>query len=84
VPPPRHFFRLPSSGTELASRVLDIGCAEGLEAIALARLGAAQVVGIDIRIDEARAARLKPSSHPMRRSLKFPTISSPRPVMFTF
>lgn len=41
------------------ARVLDIGCSEGLEAIALARLGAREVVGIDIRIDTTEAARLK-------------------------
>lgn len=40
-------------------RVLDIGCAEGLEAIALAKLGARGVIGIDIRIDTAEAARLQ-------------------------
>lgn len=35
-------------------RVLNIGCAEGLETLAISRLGASYVHGIDIRIDPAR------------------------------
>jgi 2-polyprenyl-3-methyl-5-hydroxy-6-metoxy-1,4-benzoquinol methylase len=34
------------------NKVLDIGCSEGLETIAIASIGASEVVGIDIRIDE--------------------------------
>jgi ubiquinone/menaquinone biosynthesis C-methylase UbiE len=49
------------------ARVLDIGCSEGLEAIALARLGARAVIGIDIRIDTAEAARLKAELAPGSR-----------------
>lgn len=40
-------------------KVLDIGCAEGIESIALGVLGAREVIGIDIRIDLERARQLK-------------------------
>ena len=39
--------------------ILDIGCSEGLESIALSLLGSRQVVGIDIRIDVDGAKKLK-------------------------
>lgn len=39
--------------------ILDIGCSEGLESIALSLMGSRQVVGIDIRIDVDRAKEMK-------------------------
>lgn len=44
--------RFPSIQQMIANKhVLDIGCAEGMETLALAKMGAAKVHGIDIRID---------------------------------
>lgn len=40
-------------------RVLDVGCSEGMESVALARLGAREVDGIDIRIDFERAGEVR-------------------------
>jgi SAM-dependent methyltransferase len=42
---PTHYL-----GALRGARVLDIGCADGYEALALRELGAAEVVGIDIRL----------------------------------
>lgn len=39
-------------------KALDIGCAEGMETIALCLLGAKEAVGIDIRIDPEQSERL--------------------------
>jgi len=51
----------------LDKRILDVGCSEGLEAIAFVNMGAREVVGIDIRTDEQifkkLVAELAPSSN---------------------
>lgn len=39
-------------------KVLDIGCGEGMETLAISMLGASSVHGIDIHIDEARHRRV--------------------------
>ncbi len=44
--------------------VLDIGCGEGLETIAISRLGAKKVWGIDIRVDTVQADELRTSLAP--------------------
>ena len=51
-------------------RVLDIGCAEGLEAVALALLGAREVVGIDTRMDARKAEALR-DRHAPGRDVRF-------------
>lgn len=44
-------------------KVLDIGCGEGMEALALSRMGAALVHGIDIYIDPARNEAVRKESN---------------------
>lgn len=54
----KHQFNelFPSFSSQISGkRVLNIGCAEGMEAIALSLLGAKEVVGIDTRINVKRA-----------------------------
>jgi SAM-dependent methyltransferase len=46
-------------------KVLDIGCAEGMETLALSMMGAAEVHGIDIRIDAAQNKAIV-EAHPDR------------------
>jgi ubiquinone/menaquinone biosynthesis C-methylase UbiE len=49
----------PNFKTDISgNKVLDIGCAEGIETIAIASLGAGEVIGIDIRTDEEKFAKL--------------------------
>ncbi len=50
---------------EIAGKnVLDIGCGGGLETIAISRLGAKKVCGIDIRVDTVQADELRASLAP--------------------
>src|SRR6266849_11141997 len=46
--------------------VLDIGCSEGLETLALSILGAREVLGIDIRIDKENNRRIR-QEHPQNQ-----------------
>ncbi len=46
-------------------QALDVGCSNGMEALALLAMGASKVTGIDIRIDPEKSARLL-ASHPFR------------------
>lgn len=54
-------------GATFRGRVLDIGCSEGMEAVAIAQLGAAEVQGIDIRIDPGAAVKLASRLAPRAR-----------------
>ncbi|OPY01428.1 MAG: Ubiquinone biosynthesis O-methyltransferase [Syntrophorhabdus sp. PtaB.Bin047] len=46
-------------------QALDIGCSDGMEALALVAMGASKVIGIDIRIDPEKSAQLL-ASYPLR------------------
>jgi len=49
----------PSIQDSITQRVvLSAGCAEGMESLAIAKLGAREVVGVDIRIDSSQNRRL--------------------------
>jgi 2-polyprenyl-3-methyl-5-hydroxy-6-metoxy-1,4-benzoquinol methylase len=54
-------LRLRTVGDLRGKRVLDVGCGEGLESVMLAKLGAAEVVGIDISKKSIAQARRRAS-----------------------
>ncbi len=56
-------------------KVLDIGCAEGMESEALSMLGASEVTGIDIRIDRTRRDEITQNR---RRRLSFAVMDAER------
>ncbi len=50
-------FRLLTVGSLEGKRVVDVGCGEGQDAVLLARLGAAEVVGVDLSAQAIAVAR---------------------------